>query len=104
MQFLVIAGVTENTPLEQFLPYVKPEAEKVWEYYAAEVVRSIYYIADMSGAVLTIEAENLEKAQAIVAELPMAQQNILNFEIIPLKSYTGLEALFAKQNQSLSNY
>ena len=96
MQFLVIAKVTENTPLEKVLPYVKPEAEKIWEYYAAEVVRSTYYIADMSGAVLIIEADNLENAQAIVAEFPMAREGILNFEIIPLKPYTGLEALFAK--------
>ena len=96
MQFLVIARVAENTPLEKVSPYVKPEAEKVWEYYAADIVRSIHYIADMSGAVLILEAENLEKAQAIVAEFPMAQQDILNFEILPLKPYTGLETLFAK--------
>ncbi|MBE9046324.1 superoxide dismutase [Pleurocapsales cyanobacterium LEGE 10410] len=57
-------------------------------------MRSIYYIADMSGAVLLVEADNLENAQAIVAEFPMARQNVLNFEIIPLKPYTGLEALF----------
>ena len=94
MQFLVIAKVAKN--LEKVLPYVKPEAEKVWEFYSAEVVRSIYYIADMSGAVLTIEAENLENAQAIVAEFPMAREDILNFEILPLKPYTGLEALFTK--------
>ena len=50
----------------------------------------------MSGAVLMIEAENLDIAQAKVAEFPMAQHDILNFEILPLKSYTGLETLFAK--------
>ena len=96
MQFLVIARVTEETSLEKVLPYVKPEAEKVWEYYATDVVRSIYYIADMSGAVLMLEAENLDVAQAIVAELPMAQHDILDFEILPLKPYTGLDALFAQ--------
>ena len=96
MQFLVIAIITEGTPSEKVLPYVKPEAEKIWEYYAADVVRSIYYIADMSGAVFMLEADNLETAQQIVAQLPMAQHNILNFEILPLKAYTGLEALFAK--------
>lgn len=96
MQFLVIAKIAKNTPPEKVLPYVKPEAEKVWEYYSNEVVRSVYYIADMSGAVLLIEAESLENAQAIVAEFPMARQNVLNFEIIPLKPYTGLEALFAE--------
>lgn len=96
MQFLVIARIAEGTSPDTVLPYVKPEAEKVWEFYSAEVVRSIYYIADMSGAVLMLEAENLEKAQAIVAKFPMAQQDILNFEILPLKPYTGLETLFAK--------
>ena len=96
MQFLVIAKVGENTPLEKVAPHIKPEAEKVWQYYVAEVVRSVYYIADMSGAVLTIEAKNLENAQAIVAEFPMAREGVLNFEILPLKPYTGLEALFAK--------
>ena len=96
MQFLVIARISEGTALEKVLPYVKPEAEKVWEYYASDVVRSIYYIADMSGAVLMLEAENLQAAQQIVAQFPMAQNNILNFEILPLKAYTGLEALFAQ--------
>ena len=88
MQFLVIARISEGTSLEKVLPYVKPEAEKVWEYYASNVVRSIYYIADMSGAVLMLEADNLSDAEEIVSQLPMAQNNVLNFEILPLKAYT----------------
>jgi hypothetical protein len=51
MQFLVIARIAEKTSPEKVLPYIKPEAKKVWEYYLAEIVRSIHYIADMSGAV-----------------------------------------------------
>ena len=43
-----------------------------------------------------IEAENLDVAQAKVAEFPMAQHDILDFEILPLKPYTGLEELFAQ--------
>lgn len=60
------------------------------------MVRSIYYIADMSGAVLILEANDLDAVQAAVVEFPMAQNNILEFEILPLKPYTGLEALFTK--------
>lgn len=40
MQFLVLAQVPQGMPMEKVLPYVKPEAEKVWEYYAADIVRS----------------------------------------------------------------
>ena len=96
MQFLVIARIAEGTEPDKVLPYVKPEAEKVWEYYAADVVRSIHYIADMSGAVLMLEADNLEAVTEIVGKFPMAENNVLDFQILPLKPYTGLEALFAQ--------
>lgn len=43
MQFLVIARIAEGISPDKVLPYVKPEAKKVWEYYAVEVVRSIHY-------------------------------------------------------------
>ena len=51
----------------------------------------------MSGAVLILEAENLSIAKEIVAEFPMAKNDILDFEILPLKPYTGLEALFSQK-------
>ena len=95
MQFLAIARPNKDTSPTEVLPYVKPEAETVWDYYAADMVRSIHYIADMSGVVLMLEADSLEAAKSLIAELPMAQQGLLNFEILPLKPYTGLDTLFA---------
>ena len=60
MQVLVIARIPENITLDQALPHVKAEAQKAWEYYAQDKLRSVHYIADMSGAVLMLEVENLE--------------------------------------------
>jgi hypothetical protein len=96
MQFLVIARVAEGTPMEKVMPLVQTEAAHVWEDYKADFVRSIHYIGDMSGAVLMVEADSLEAAKKAVAKLPMVEAGVLNPEIIPLKPYTGLEALFAK--------
>lgn len=96
MQVLVIARVVPGTSMEQILPLVKPEAAKVWDYYAAEMVRSVYYLADMSGAVLLLEVPNLEAANEAIAQFPMAQANALKFEVLPLKPYTGIAELFAK--------
>ena len=96
MQFLVLARVAEGVGMEQVLSHVKAEAETVWQKYSAEIVRSIYYIADMSGAVLMCEAPTLEAMQVIATQFPMAQAGVLKFEILPLKPYTGLESLFAK--------
>jgi hypothetical protein len=96
MQFLVLARVAEGVAMEQVIPHVKAEAEAVWQKYSAEIVRSIYYIADMSGAVLMCEAPDLESMQEITAQFPMARAGVLKFEILPLKPYIGLESLFAK--------
>lgn len=96
MQFLILARIAPGVSTEQVLPHAKTEAEAVWQQYSAEIVRSVHYIADMSGAVLLCEAPNLQAMQAIAAEFPMAKARVLAFEILPLKPYTGLEALFAK--------
>lgn len=60
------------------------------------LVRSINYIADMSGAVLMCEAASLEAMQEIAAQFPMVKAGVLNIEVLPLKPYTGFESLFAK--------
>lgn len=96
MQFLLIARVVEGVSMEQVLPHVKAEAEAVWQKYTGEIVRSIHYIADMSGAVLMCEAANLETMQEIVSQFPMVKAGVLKMEVLPLKPYTGLESLFAK--------
>ncbi len=95
MQFLVLARVAEGVSIEQALPHVKGEAAAGWENYSAEIVW-IYYIADMSGAVLMCEDPNLEAMQDITAQFSMAKAGVLKFEILPLKPYNGLESLFAK--------
>ncbi|MBV6625092.1 MAG: hypothetical protein KI793_19555 [Rivularia sp. (in: Bacteria)] len=96
MQFLLIARIPEDVTPEQAKPHLQAEAQKVWENYSTEVVRSIHYIADMSGAVLMCEAESLSAMQKIADEFPMVKAGVLTIEVLPLKAYTGLESLFAK--------
>lgn len=94
MQFLVIARVLEGVSMEQISPLVKLEVAKVWEYYASGLVRTIHYIADMSGAVLLFEAPSVEIVDRALAEFPMAKAGILKFELLPLKPYVGITELF----------
>jgi hypothetical protein len=96
VQFLIVGRVKAETKIEQVLPVVKPEAAKVWELYASDRLRSIHYIADKSGAVLLCEANNVEEINAMIAQLPMAQAGVMQFEVIPLLPYTGTEELFAQ--------
>ena len=96
MQFLVIAQIAKGISSNEVLPYVRPEAEKVWQYYQTDFLRSIHYIADMSGTVMILEADSLDTVRSAVALFPMAEQGLLDFKILPLKPYTGLETLFAR--------
>ncbi|MBD1927247.1 hypothetical protein H6F74_13480 [Trichocoleus sp. FACHB-90] len=97
MQFLVIARVFEGVSTEQVFPLVKPEVAQAWEYYAADLVRTIHYIADQSGAVLLFEADSLEIVNEAVAQFPMVKAGFLKVEVLPLKPYVGIAELFSAQ-------
>lgn len=46
---------------------------------------------------MILEAENLDAVRSAINKFPMAENELLNFEIFPLKPYLGIETLFAKQ-------
>jgi N-formylglutamate amidohydrolase len=96
MQILVIARVAEGVSVEQVQPHISAEAAAVWHAYAAEMLRTIHYIADMSGAVLLFEAPSMEEVVAALPKFPMIAQGLLNCEVIALKPYVGLASLFAQ--------
>ncbi|MGL4621551.1 MAG: hypothetical protein ACRC06_15135 [Waterburya sp.] len=96
MQVLVIARVKPETPMEKVLPFVSLEASQAWEFYASEQIRQMYYIADMSGAVMLWEGESVESVTKEAQKLPMYEAGILDFDILPLKPYTAYASLFTQ--------
>ena len=96
MQFLLIARVVEGVEWSRFCLIWKRKQKDVWEKYTAQIVRSIHYIADNSGAILMCETANLEAMQEIAAQFPMVKAGVLKIEVLPLKPYTGLASLFAQ--------
>ncbi len=93
MQVLFI-GRLNTKPTEAVLKQVKAEAESVWKLYAADKARSFHYLADMSGAVLMLNVQDLAEAEVIAGELPLVQAGFLDVQLLPLKPYTGIESLF----------
>jgi hypothetical protein len=96
MQILVIARITPGVSVEQVVPHIAAEAAEVWNAYAADLLRNIYYIADMSGAVLVFEAASVEVVEAALPKFPMVARGLLTCEVLPLKPYVGLASLFAQ--------
>lgn len=96
MQILVVARIKAGISIDQVLPLVGPEAAKAWEYYANSQIRQMYYIEDMSGAVMIWEGESVEAVTAAAQKLPMYEGGVLELEVLPLKPYTGFASLFAQ--------
>ena len=60
------------------------EARHVWELYESDRVREFYLRADYQpGVVLIFECDDATEAERLVAELPIVEAGLLNFEVVP---------------------
>ncbi len=96
MKILALEHELPNLPTGQFQKYAKEEAHRVWELTQAGVIRESYFRADRDEAVLVMECNSMKDAQEVLSTLPFVQNQLIQFEFIPLKAYPGFERLFAK--------
>jgi hypothetical protein len=76
-------------------PHLKAEAMRAWELVQASLVREIYFRTDWPGAVIMLECLDVEEARSILGTLPLVQQGLITFELVPLGPYPGFARLFA---------
>lgn len=86
-----LPDVSENAFTEELL---QKEAGKAWELYQSGVIREIYFRADKEAAVIILECKDSNEAESVISTLPLVQQKLIKFEIIPLAPYPGFERLF----------
>jgi muconolactone delta-isomerase len=97
MKILAMEIETEGVKPEQYRPHLKAEARRVWELHQSGVIRELYFRADRSEAVLILECADVSEAQQILAALPLVQEGLITFEVIPLIPYPGFARLFEEQ-------
>lgn len=94
MKILAIEKEVPGVEDDQFTPYLKDEAAKVWDLYQTDILRELYFRSDQSSAVLVLECAGVEEAREILNTLPLVKESLIAFEIIPLKAYPGFSRLF----------
>jgi hypothetical protein len=94
MKILAIEKEVAGVAAKDFQPHLRAEAARAWELYQSGVLRELYFCADWPGAVLMLECADLEAARAALDTLPLVQEHLLEFELIPLKPYPGFARLF----------
>lgn len=94
MKFLALEREKPGLSPDDFIPYGKAEAARVWDLYTANIFREIYFNPDDHTAVIILEASDKDEANSILDSLPMVQAGLIRFDVIELSPYTGFSRLF----------
>ena len=95
LRILALEVEKPETSADEFQPLLAEEAREVWQLYQDEVIREMYFRADRTLAVLMLECKDIEEAKTRLAELPLVNAGLIDFDLVPLVPYPGLSRLFA---------
>jgi muconolactone delta-isomerase len=95
VKILALEHELPGAAAEQFQRHAHAEALRAWELHQQGLIRELYFRADHDQAVLVLECEDVAAAQRVVDSLPLVEQGLITFELIPLAAYPGFARLFA---------
>ena len=95
MKILALESETPGVTAEDFAPHLDAEAARAWELHQAGIIRELYFRQDRAEAVLVLECNDVQEAEAVLGTLPLVQAGLITFELIPLRPYPGFARLFA---------
>jgi len=84
MQILAIDKISEGVTAAVLEPHLPQELAATVQLYLQEKIRTFYFRKDRAGVVFIMECESVEEAKEILAGLPMVQEKLLDFDLIPV--------------------
>lgn len=94
MKIIALEKEKPTAQSSDFKKYRQKEAKVLWELYQKNVVREFYFRDDQKAAVLILETDSKEQAENELSGLPFVKNDLIEFELLPLKPYPGFERLF----------
>jgi hypothetical protein len=91
MKIFVVATRAGNP--DEIAKLLEPEAKMALQMVADDFVREIYSRKDGMGAVVCVEADSLEAAQARMNKLPLVEAKLLKLEFYPVGAYRAIAAM-----------
>lgn len=96
MKILALEKEVPGVAASQFPPHLQAEARRVWVLYKSGIIREMFFRQDKTDAVLILECADVAEAREVLNSLPLVREKLIDFEIIPLVPYPGLERLFSR--------
>jgi muconolactone delta-isomerase len=73
------------------------EAERVYKLYKENKIREIYFQKQNHTAVIVLEVQDISEARNIISSLPLVENKIVEFDLIELIPYNGLDRIIDKK-------
>jgi hypothetical protein len=94
MKILAVAKIDPRTTPQTMQPHLDAEVRYAWKLYKEGIVREMYDRPDRRGVVFVLECRDAGEARTILNELPFVRERLIDFEIIPLQSFSYFETLY----------
>ncbi|WP_037028455.1 hypothetical protein [Psychromonas aquimarina] len=99
MQILAISRQKEGITPDKFAPFLEEEVKHTLEAYLQGSIRNFWFKADRPGVVFMLESADTKAAQSMLAELPLVEAELIEFDLIPLQPLKPLGTLIGMEMQ-----
>ena len=92
---LVILTAKANVTRDQVMAVMPTEVRQTVHFYLGGIIREWFSRADGRGAVFLLDTKDVAEAHAIMEDLPLAKQNLVDHEYIAIGPLLPLRLLVA---------
>ncbi len=92
---MVILTAKPTVTREQVMAVMPEEVRQTVQLYLGGKIRDWYSRADGRGAIFLINAKTVSEAQALMEDLPLSRQNLMDHDYIPVGPLLPLRLLMA---------
>jgi len=85
-----VLAISQLDPTKDTSALVAQEGRRVYELYDSGLITDMYWKADNSGAVLILEADDLDHAREQINSLPLVRHAMTAFTYIPIAPLASL--------------
>jgi muconolactone delta-isomerase len=95
MRILAIERELSTPPYQNLHDLLREEAMAVWALQKRDVIREIWFTKSDRRAIVLLECKEAAEARTHLASLPLVRADLIDFTLLELCNYDGLERLFA---------
>ena len=92
-EVLVIQTAKQGVTFQQFMPVIPAEIRATVKLYLDGKIRQWYSRGDGKGVVFLVEAQTEDEARAIMETLPLAKEQLMDYEYVPVGPLMPLRVL-----------